>query len=43
VGERELYLKARRLLADEIGHARCIEQAQAEDWITNQLAHPTSA
>jgi CarD family transcriptional regulator len=43
VGERELYLKARRLLADEIGHARGIEQSQAEDWITNQLAHPTSA
>jgi RNA polymerase-interacting CarD/CdnL/TRCF family regulator len=38
VSERELYLKARRLLADEIGHARGIEPSQAEDWITNQLA-----
>jgi RNA polymerase-interacting CarD/CdnL/TRCF family regulator len=37
--ERELYLKARRLLADEIGHARGIEAAQADDWISNQLAH----
>jgi len=39
VNERELYLRARRLLADEIGHARGIEPAQAEDWITNQLEH----
>ena len=38
-GERELYLKARRLLADEIGHACGIDPAQAEDWITSQLAH----
>jgi len=37
VNERQLYLKARRLLADEIGHARGIDPAQAEDWITNQL------
>jgi len=42
VSERELYLKARRLLADEIGHARGIEPSQAEDWITNQLTHATS-
>jgi RNA polymerase-interacting CarD/CdnL/TRCF family regulator len=39
LAERELYLKARRLLADEIGHARGIDPAQAEDWITSQLAH----
>ena len=39
--ERELYLKARRFLADEIGHARGIDPAQAEDWITNQLQHAT--
>ena len=39
VGERKLYLKARRLLADEIGHARGIDPAQAEDWITSQLEH----
>jgi RNA polymerase-interacting CarD/CdnL/TRCF family regulator len=39
--ERELYLRARRLLADEIGHARGIDPAQAEDWITNQLEYAT--
>jgi len=38
VNERELYLRARRFLADEIGHARGIDPAQAEDWITDQLA-----
>lgn len=37
--ERQLYDKARRLLADEISHARGIEPAQAQDWITDQLAH----
>jgi CarD family transcriptional regulator, regulator of rRNA transcription len=42
VGEREMYLKARRLLADEIGHARGIDPAQAEDWITSQLEHATA-
>jgi len=42
VSERELYLRARRLLADEIGHARGIDPAQAEDWISNQLAHATT-
>jgi RNA polymerase-interacting CarD/CdnL/TRCF family regulator len=42
VSERELYLKARRLLADEIGHARGIDPTQAEDWITIQLAHATA-
>jgi RNA polymerase-interacting CarD/CdnL/TRCF family regulator len=39
VSERELYLKAMRLLADEIGHIRGIEPSQAENWIANQLAH----
>lgn len=39
--ERQLYLKARQLLADEIGHARGIDPTQAEDWITEQLAHAT--
>ena len=39
VNEREMYLKARRLLADEIGHARGIDPTQAEDWITSQLEH----
>jgi len=39
VSERELYLKARRLLADEIGLVRGIEPAEAETWIADQLAH----
>jgi RNA polymerase-interacting CarD/CdnL/TRCF family regulator len=43
VNERELYLRARRLLADEIGHARGIDPAQAEDWITDQLEHATAS
>jgi len=43
VNERELYLRARRLLAAEIGHARGIDAAQAEDWITNQLEHATAS
>ncbi len=42
VNERELYLRARRFLADEIGHARGIDPAQAEDWITKQLEHATA-
>ena len=42
VNERELYLRARRLLADEIGHARGIDPTQAEDWITNQLEQATT-
>jgi RNA polymerase-interacting CarD/CdnL/TRCF family regulator len=42
VNERELYLRARRFLADEIGHARGIDPSQAEDWITNQLEHATA-
>jgi hypothetical protein len=33
VSERELYPKARRLLADEIGHVRGIELSRADDWI----------
>ena len=40
--ERELYLRARRLLADEIGYVRGIEAAQADDWISDQLEHATS-
>ena len=39
VSERELYLKARRLLADEIGLVRGIEPSDAEDWISEQLEH----
>ena len=42
VNERELYVKARQLLAAEIGHARGIDPAQAEDWITNQLEHASA-
>jgi RNA polymerase-interacting CarD/CdnL/TRCF family regulator len=39
--ERELYLKARRLLAAEIGAARGIDPDEADAWIGNQLAsHP---
>jgi RNA polymerase-interacting CarD/CdnL/TRCF family regulator len=37
--ERQLYLKARKLLADEIGHARGIGAEEAEEWITDQLTH----
>jgi RNA polymerase-interacting CarD/CdnL/TRCF family regulator len=37
--ERELYLKARRLLADEIRHTRGIDTAQADDWIADQLGY----
>ena len=39
VSERELYLKAHRLLADEISLARGIHTSQAEDWIADQLTH----
>jgi RNA polymerase-interacting CarD/CdnL/TRCF family regulator len=37
--ERQLYLKARRRLADEIGLACGVEPSEADDWITNQLSH----
>jgi RNA polymerase-interacting CarD/CdnL/TRCF family regulator len=36
--ERQLYLKARQLLADEIGASRGVEQAHADEWIAEQLA-----
>jgi RNA polymerase-interacting CarD/CdnL/TRCF family regulator len=39
VSERELYMKARRLLATEIGLVRGIQPARADDWITSQLTH----
>ena len=35
--ERELYLKARRLLAAELGAATATDEAQAEAWIDGQL------
>ena len=38
--ERQLYLKARQLLAAELGVSRGLEPAQAEAWIDTQLATP---
>ena len=38
--ERQLYLKARQLLATELGVSRGLEPAQAEAWIDTQLATP---
>lgn len=35
--ERELYLKARRLLAAELGAATATDEAEAEAWIDSQL------
>lgn len=37
--ERQLYLKARRLLADEIGVSRGVEPSEADAWITRQLGN----
>ena len=36
-GERELFLKARQLLSNEIALARGVEQAEADAWIDEQL------
>jgi RNA polymerase-interacting CarD/CdnL/TRCF family regulator len=36
--ERQLYLKARQLLADEIGASRGVESAEADAWIGDQIA-----
>jgi CarD family transcriptional regulator len=38
LSERQLYLQARRLLADEIGASRGVEAAEADAWIDRQLA-----
>ena len=38
--ERDLYKRARRLLSAEIGLARDLELAEADDWIEEQLAAP---
>jgi len=38
VTERQLYLRARLLLANEVGASRGIDQAHADEWITEQLA-----
>jgi CarD family transcriptional regulator len=40
--ERELYLRARRLLADEIGVVRGIGQLAADEWIAEQIAEPAA-
>lgn len=37
-GEREIFLKAWKLLSDEIARARGIQQAAADGWIDEQLA-----
>lgn len=39
IGERELYVKARQLLANEIALVRGIQPANADDWIANQLTY----
>lgn len=36
--ERQLYLKARRLLADEIGASRGVDPSYADAWIGEQIA-----
>jgi RNA polymerase-interacting CarD/CdnL/TRCF family regulator len=36
--ERQLYRKARQLLADELGASRGLEPAEADAWIDAQLA-----
>jgi RNA polymerase-interacting CarD/CdnL/TRCF family regulator len=41
--ERQLYLKARRLLADEIGLARGVESSEADEWIADQLGQTAPA
>jgi CarD family transcriptional regulator len=38
--ERDVYLRARRLLSGEIALARGLESAEAEAWIEQQLAAP---
>jgi len=41
--ERELYVKARKLLVEEIGLARGIDTVDAETWIEDQLAGSVDA
>ena len=41
--ERELYVKARKLLVEEIGLARGIDAVDAETWIEDQLAGSVDA
>lgn len=40
-GEREIFVKARNLLADEIARARGIQQTEADGWIDDQLTRTT--
>jgi CarD family transcriptional regulator len=40
-GERDLYMRARRLLSGEVGLARGLEPAQADAWIEAQLTATT--
>jgi RNA polymerase-interacting CarD/CdnL/TRCF family regulator len=40
-GERDLYVRARRLLSEEIHVVRGVEEADADAWIEEQLG-PTS-
>lgn len=37
-GERDLFVKARRLLSSEIAHVRGVGATEAEDWIDSQLS-----
>jgi CarD family transcriptional regulator len=43
LSERNLYLKARQLLAEEIGLARGIDLAEADEWIGAQLSGSRAA
>jgi len=36
--ERQLYLRARQLLADEIGASRGVDPADADEWIADRIA-----
>jgi RNA polymerase-interacting CarD/CdnL/TRCF family regulator len=39
-GEREIFVKARKLLSGEIALALGVKEEVAEDWIEEQLARP---
>jgi RNA polymerase-interacting CarD/CdnL/TRCF family regulator len=41
--ERDLYRRARQLLADEISAARGIDRLDADNWITEQIAIPPTS
>jgi CarD family transcriptional regulator len=38
-GERDIFVKARRLLSSEIAHVCGLEATEADDWIDLQLTH----